>query len=551
MNCDCGWRRVGRIRVWSIVMLGSLVGTPAVLCAAIPQTGCYKREGLEPKVEAAIEEFRASVPGIMDKGGVPGAAIALVDDKGIVWTEGFGYCGGKGKQPVTPDTPFMICGLSKLITATAVMLAVQDGSVKLDEPITTYLPDFKVNSRYEEHPEQKITLRRLLNCTAGIPAETPLGNGFEPASATSFEDHVRSLYGSWLVCPVGSSFFFSNVSYDLAAYTVRVVTGKLFKDYLRERLFTPLGMSHTTVDRQEILDNSERAIGRMMGMSKVPAVYPALGAAGIYSTARDMARFVQLHINQGTLDGRTMVDRSLMETIHAPVGIVSTKPTVYYGQGIRIDKRAPENTDPTRNGAAGTVLWHDGLGFGFLSLLHWYPEYGVGTVVLTNRLPHSALSDLGLTLTDKLIKGKIIAKRLPRPEPDGAAGKGPQTRRTALENPIGTWWGSQHQPTPYKPEWRQYCGTHNLRFNEYKLEWWAHLAVIIWARDEYTPRITVQEKDGFLCVTESKFFQMVNGLRSVDEKLQEVKPGVFATRGGGTLDFSGAVPTWCNYRLEK
>jgi len=531
MNCDCGWKQVGRALVLFVVVLGFLAGALTPVRAAIPQTGCYKREGLEPKIEAAIEEFRASVPGMMEKGGVPGAAIALVDDKGIVWTEGFGYLGGKKKQPVTPETPFMICGLSKLITATAVMLAVQDGVVKLDEPITTYLPDFQVNSRYEEHPEQKITLRRLLTCTAGIPAETPLGNYFEPASTVSFEDHVRSLYGSWLVCPVGSSFYFSAASSDLAAYTVRVATGKLFKDYLREKLFTPLGMSNTTADRQEILDNSERAIGRMMGMSKVPAVYPALGAVGIYSTARDMARFVQLHINRGSLDGPPLLERPLIEAIHTPVGIVSTKPTVYYGQGIRIDKRAPENTE--------TLLWHDGLGFGFLSLLHWYPEYGVGMVVLTNRLPHSALSDLSLTLTDKLIKGKIVAKRFPRPEPDATGG-------------IGTWWGwPEHQPTPCKPEWRQYCGTHNLRFNEYKLEWWAHLAVIIRGRDEYTPRIAVQEKDGFLCVTESKFFQMVNGLRSVNEKLQEIKPGVFATKGGGTLDFTREVPTWSNYRLVR
>ena len=531
MNCDCGWKQVGRALVLFVVVLGFLAGALTPVRAAIPQTGCYKREGLEPKIEAAIEEFRASVPGMMEKGGVPGAAIALVDDKGIVWTEGFGYLGGKKKQPVTPETPFVICGLSKLITATAVMLAVQDGVVKLDEPITTYLPDFQVNSRYEEHPEQKITLRRLLTCTAGIPAETPLGNYFEPASTVSFEDHVRSLYGSWLVCPVGSSFYFSAASSDLAAYTVRVATGKLFKDYLREKLFTPLGMSNTTADRQEILDNSERAIGRMMGMSKVPAVYPALGAVGIYSTARDMARFVQLHINRGSLDGPPLLERPLIEAIHTPVGIVSTKPTVYYGQGIRIDKRAPENTE--------TLLWHDGLGFGFLSLLHWYPEYGVGMVVLTNRLPHSALSDLSLTLTDKLIKGKIVAKRFPRPEPDATGG-------------IGTWWGwPEHQPTPCKPEWRQYCGTHNLRFNEYKLEWWAHLAVIIRGRDEYTPRIAVQEKDGFLCVTESKFFQMVNGLRSVNEKLQEIKPGVFATKGGGTLDFTREVPTWSNYRLVR
>ena len=70
-------------------------------------------------------------------------------------------------------------------------------------------------------------------------------------------------------------------------------------------------------------------------------------------------------------------------------------------------------------------------------------------------------------------------------------------------------------------------------------------------RDEYTPRIHVHEKDGFLCVTESKFFEQVSGVRSVDERLQEVRPGVFTTQGGGTLDFTREVPTWCNYRLEK
>ena len=131
--------RVVRVIALIFVVLAFLSAVLTPVRAAIPQTGCYKREGLAPKVEAVIDEFRASVPGIMDKGGVPGAALALVDDQGVIWTEGFGYLGGKRKQPVTPDTPFMICGLSKLITATAVMLAVQDGVVKLDEPITTYV----------------------------------------------------------------------------------------------------------------------------------------------------------------------------------------------------------------------------------------------------------------------------------------------------------------------------------------------------------------------------------------------------------------------------
>ena len=156
-----------------------------------------------------------------------------------------------------------------------------------------------------------------------------------------------------------------------------------------------------------------------------------------------------------------------------------------------------------------------------MSLLYWYPEYGIGMVGLTNRLPHPVLDDLALGLTDKLVRGKLIKKRFPQPEPDyhgcsAPGGAGPST-----------------EPTPYKSDWRRYCGTHNLQFSEYSLEWWAHVAILIVGRDEYTPRIHVHEKDGFLCVTESKFFEQVSGVRSVDERLQEVRPGVFTTQGGG------------------
>ena len=404
--------------------MGPFVGlsSPPVW-ADVPQTGCYKRDGLEPKVAAALEEFRASVPALMGKGDIPAPALALVDDQGIVWTEGFGHIDGKKTEPVTPDTPFMICGMSKLITGTAVMLAVQEGSVKLDEPVTTYLPDFQMNSRYEEHPEGKITLRLLLSFAAGLPMAMPLGNSFEPASSAPFEEHVKSLYGSWMVCPVGRNFYYSDASVDLAAYVIRMVAGKPFKDYLHEKLFGPLGMSNTTADRSAILNNPRRAIGHMMGIAKLPAVYPGLGSDGIYSSARDMARLVQLYINRGMLDGHAFVQRSLLDTISTPVGIARTDPNQYYGQGVFIGKRLPEKTEtgsPTRETALGapTVFWHDGLGFGLMSLLYWYPEYGIGMVVLTNRLPHPVLEDLALGLTDKLVKGKLLEKRFPQAEPD-------------------------------------------------------------------------------------------------------------------------------------
>jgi len=165
---------------------------------AIPATGCQKRKGLKPEIGVVIDQFRASVPAIMKKSKIPGAAIALVDDKGIIWAEGFGYTNRKKESPVTPKTTFHICSMSKMFTVLAVMLAVQDGILDLDEPITTYLPDFKVNSRYEENPEEKITLRRLLSHTSGLPRETTFGNCFKATPIVSLENHIESINGTWL-----------------------------------------------------------------------------------------------------------------------------------------------------------------------------------------------------------------------------------------------------------------------------------------------------------------------------------------------------------------
>jgi CubicO group peptidase (beta-lactamase class C family) len=239
-----------------------------------------------------------------------------------------------------------------------------------------------------------------------------------------------------------------------------------------------------------------------------------------------------LHLSQGLLDGRRILDPSLVATIHSPVGLICTDPNIYYGLGITIDRRAPERTN--------VILWQDGQGFGFQSMIHWYPEYGLGAVVMTNKWPHPVTEELAFSLADRLIKEKMVEKRFSCLEPNHGGC-------------IGAWWGwPEHKPTPFQVAWRRYLGTHSLCFSEYSLEWWAYLAVLIRGRDEYTPRIKIAEKDGYLCVTESKFFEKVTGgFRSIDETLQEAKPGVFITKGGGVLDFTRQTPTWCNYRLKQ
>lgn len=182
-----------------------------------------------------INEFRDLVDNEMKAGGITGLSVALVDDENILWSEGFGYTDRDMKTPVNGDTIFAIQSMSKSVTATAVMEAVQDGILDLDRPISYYLPGFTVNSIFEEHPENKITLRHLLSHTAGFTHEAPVGSNYD-ANADSFEEHIKSISKTWLRFPVGKDYAYSNLGIDLAGYILQKVSGKSFQQYVDENL---------------------------------------------------------------------------------------------------------------------------------------------------------------------------------------------------------------------------------------------------------------------------------------------------------------------------
>jgi CubicO group peptidase (beta-lactamase class C family) len=506
----------------------------SLLVTVIPATGCQKRERLKPEIEAAIDEYRGSVPEIMKKGNVPGAAIALVDDKGIIWTEGFGYTSKNKKKPVTPETLFAICSMSKRFVATAVMLAVQDGLVKLDVPITTYLPDFTVNSRYEANAGQKITLRHLLSHTSGLTRDATIGNPLEPEPIVSFEQHIRSIYHTWLLFPVGKGNRYSNVGVDLAAYIIQVASGMPYGQYLKEKIFDAVGMHKSTTDSNQILSDLDRAIGNQFAVAMLPEAY-MMPSGNIYSSAEEIARFIRLQLGKGTIDGRCILDESFIDVMNTPHAI-TYQADMYEGFGIAIDKRRAPNRGEL-------FLWHDGGGFGFRSVMYWYPEYNIGAVVLTSRyIDHIPWDLAALTLTDRLIESKFFEKQsnLSHPECNDCPHR---------------WdvWLS-HEPTPYKSQWRKYCGDYHFRLSGYEVEWWATLAATLglMAEDDM-PCLKVYEKDDFLCLKLSEFLKGV-GVdlnRLVDLKLQEYEPGLFFAPTGVALDFRGEIPTWQNYRLEK
>ena len=494
-----------------------------------PTTGGWMREDLDPNLAIAVNEFRASVPKIMRKSKISGGALALVDDKGILWAEGFGTTDFRRKIPVTPNTLFYIGSIGKTFTATAVLLAVQDGLLDLDEPITTYLPDFKVYSRYEERPQSKITLRHLLSHTSGLPREV-VGCNMVENDGDTLEDRFRGIDGLWLKYPVGRAFTYSNGGFDLAAYVLQTVSGMPFEQYMTERILRPLGMHHSTLSQNDIRSNTNRAVGHTIGITDIPTAHGCLGSGGVWTDAADLARFIQYFMNRGIPEGNHLLNESWFEVMLAPHARITTaedEEDIYYGLGIGINRTSGQ-----------TVRAHNGGGIGQSSSMYWCPKYGIGGLVLTNRLPVTNIIELALGR--KLLREGRLEERFPESQWDFDRCVPPWT----------TW--SEHAPSSYKSEWKQYCGTFRLRFGGFKLKWWAKLVLAL-DLDQFTPRMKVFEKEGYLCLTESRFLELFSGMpeRHVKAKLMEVQSGVFYTASGDVLDFSGKDPTWRSYRFKK
>ena len=379
-----------------------------------------------------IERYRKRIPQLMTEQEVSGLAIAFVDAEEVLWVEGFGHLDGPDSAPVTPATMFSVQSTSKVFTATAVMQAAAAGQVDLDEPITTYLPEFTVLSAFEEHPERRMTLRMLLSHTTGLTFDAPVGNSND-LDAGDFDEHVRSMSDTWLRFPVGSGYAYSNQGIDLAAYILERVEGRSFPDVVHDTLFEPLGMDHSTFDRTVIRSTDDRAFGHAWPFPEPPLDVPMTAAGGLYTSAADLARFLRFQLNDGSLDGRTVLDAAWMDEMRTvPAPWEDAQAGYALGVTRRVWNRWSQRPD---------LFDHGGGGFGFGAALWWAPQLEIGIATLTNSEDSKLPLDLPLSVLADLVAG-----------PPTATGYShcqrvrPSTIRTCSSGRRRTWRLSWHQP---------------------------------------------------------------------------------------------------------
>jgi len=482
----------------------------------------YIRNNLNQEKHVLFDEYRQAVQKVMAEEEIPGVSIALVDRDGIQWAAGFGYTDKNQKTPVTTETIFAAMSITKVITATAVMFAVQDGAVELDVPIVEYLPGFSVNSRFEENPQNKITLRHLLTHTSGLAFDTTVGNGGEMQNV-SFEDHIKSISNTWLRYKVGEKILYSNIGMDLAAYILQVRTGKPYSQYLSERIFKPMNMSNSSTDLTFIRRHPNRAIGHQPHVKEAPLgiVDFYLGAGSVFTNAIDLARFIQFHLNRGRVDQEPILDERFIDMMYTP------SPLLYPSEG---SKGNAVGILRSKSKDGNHQLGHDGGGLGFCAYMYWYPEYGFGAVIMVNS---SLNKDNGAEAWINSFMKMMISKKL--------------VERNGLFDTI-PWeevWtinSVEHDPntfTPYQPTWKKYRGTYRIRSSSYKPYGYSKILLNFFGIPDY--EVQVREKEGYL---ESVY-------QGRHERLDEYQPGLFFTKDGECLDFRSEIPTWQNYRLDK
>jgi CubicO group peptidase (beta-lactamase class C family) len=359
-------------------------------------------------LEPIIASVRDGVLAVKQRDGMPGVAVALIGGDGPIWSACFGEVDLAGSRPIDPRTIFSLQSTSKTFTATAVMLAVQQGLLDLDAPMNNLLPGFVLKSRYEDRPERKITLRHLLSHRAGLTHEAPVGGNFQPELETacpSFEAHVASIADTWLRYPVGQRYAYSNLGIDLAGAILARACGVPFGECLRTLIFEPLGMSDATATAGDYEARENRAIGHQPGFERVALRIPLEASGGVYASLADMVRFARFHLGRGTLDGRQLLAPALWRGMHTP-----TFDGVRYALGITAAPLRLERGSPM-------LFNHNGGGFGFGSCFSYCPEQQLAWVVMHNGQtrpgPPAPFDRIGLH--EALIVGLGARAPLPRP----------------------------------------------------------------------------------------------------------------------------------------
>ncbi|MFS8097209.1 serine hydrolase [Lentzea alba] len=257
----------------------------------------WVREHAENRRPLDAKHWQRRLSALATKHGLPGAALGVLRDDEIVQAH-HGVLSKATGVEVTNDSVFQIGSISKVWTATVVMQLVDEGLLDLDAPIADVLPELKLA---DPVVAQKVTMRHLLTHTSGIDGDifTDTGRGDD-----CVERYVELLADAKQNHPLGATFSYCNSGFTLAGRVIEKLTGKSWDAAMREKLFTPLGLTHTGTLPEEALLHRAAVGHATKDGEQVPTpvwMLPrSVGPAGtIFASTTDVLAFARMHLDSG------------------------------------------------------------------------------------------------------------------------------------------------------------------------------------------------------------------------------------------------------------
>ncbi|MBI2827617.1 MAG: serine hydrolase [Planctomycetia bacterium] len=265
--------------------------------------------------DAPLDGLDAYVAKAMTDWQVPGTAIAIVKDDTIVYAKGFGLRKLGEDKPVDAGTLFAIGSASKAFTAASLAILIDEGKLNWDDPATQYLPTLAL---FDPYVTRELTVRDLLCHRSGLPRGDLLWYG------TTFDRgeilrRVRYLKPEW---SFRSRFGYQNIMYLAAGEVVAKTAGQGWDDFIKQRLFLPLGMKSSCTSVRELSASDNVATPHVKIEDKVePIAWRNIDniapAGSINSSVTDMAQWVRLQLGQGAIDGKRLVSEAAVKEMHA------------------------------------------------------------------------------------------------------------------------------------------------------------------------------------------------------------------------------------------
>ncbi|MCX5816649.1 MAG: serine hydrolase [Proteobacteria bacterium] len=338
-------------------------------------------------------DYRKFVNGEMKTWNVPGAAILIIQDGKVVFSEGFGHKDMKNRLTVTPKTLFGIGSCSKAFTSLSIGMLVDEKKMDFDKPAREYYPAFKL---YDSYATERVTVKDILSHRTGIPR-------YDAAIDTKDSTREVAINKLKYLKPntgIRERFQYNNFHYAVAGIMVDTVSGMPWEEFVSKRIFKPLGMDSSNLSPEDSKKFPDFAIPHKMdneALKKFPANQAELFSApikelpfeniGVYGPAgsinsnlEDMAKWVLFHLNGGKIGDGQLISQDTLSQLFTPQMLT--------GSPMKYDEILPGSygmawmITPYRG---HYLVSHDGMIEGFTAHVGFLPAEKAGLVILTNR----------------------------------------------------------------------------------------------------------------------------------------------------------------------